>query len=173
LLISVFHVVTSLSSPNAASTRNMVLKRNWSEIRYVDLDCFLLGLSQQIYRRWVIWIYRNAWPVMIAILFKIWNLILVHQEKRVEKMIKSGRIPRYFWSINLQDLNTRSACPDSIPVHPSSGRLWDIRPWPLKNRGTRLLMMWGAALRWANNAQRTLGPYRDMHVLYGSGDQAG
>ena len=126
LLISGFHVVTSLSSPNAVLTRNMVLKRNWLEIRYVDLDCFLLGLSQQIYRRWVIWIYRNAWPVMIAILFKIWNLILVHQEKRVEKMIESGRIPRYFWSINLQDLNTRSACPDSIPVHPSSGRLWDV-----------------------------------------------
>ena len=33
---------------------------------------------------------------MIAILFKIWNLILVYQEKRVEKMIESGRIPRYF-----------------------------------------------------------------------------
>jgi len=33
---------------------------------------------------------------MIAILFKIWNLILVHQEKRVEKMIESGRIPSYF-----------------------------------------------------------------------------
>ena len=126
LLISVFHVVTSLSSPNAASTRNMVLKRNWSEIRYVDLDRFLLGLSQQIYRRWVIRIYRNAGPVMIAILFKIWNLILVHQEKRVEKMIESGRIPRYFWSINLQDLNTRSAWLGSIPAHPSSDRLWDV-----------------------------------------------
>ena len=126
LLISVFHVVTSLLSLNAALTRNMVLKRFWSEIRYFDLDRFLSGLSQQIYRRWVIWIYRNAGPVMIAILFKIWNLILVHQEKRVEKMIESGRIPSYFWSINLQDLNTRSAWIGSISANPTRDRLWDV-----------------------------------------------
>ena len=126
LLISGFHVVTSLLSPNAASTRNLVLKRNWLENRYVDLDRFLFGLSHQIYYWWVIWIYRNTGPMMIAILFKIWNLILVYQEKRVEKMIKSGRIPRYFWSINLQDLNTRSAWLGSIPVHIFRDRLWDV-----------------------------------------------
>jgi hypothetical protein len=33
---------------------------------------------------------------MIAVLVSVWNFILKAQERRVEEMIRTGRIPKYF-----------------------------------------------------------------------------
>jgi hypothetical protein len=33
---------------------------------------------------------------MIALIITVWNFILKAQERRVEEMIRTGRIPKYF-----------------------------------------------------------------------------